>query len=933
MVAPAVRVVPGMGVQDLGDAVRTSLGRVSVSTTAPSAAPWVVPAAGGIPEQKDAAMGAALVRIVLGNCIGDVSAAAAGATRVVVAAAPAPLVAQAAVEPVVPRLGEEVLSTPRMTLAPMTPVTTWQTTSDKAADEYIPAPVTVITPGANRVSPVAAAIALETPVAADTTILAEATTDTPIAPVRPVLQDTDIDYEVHDINADAHALPIEGSRVSPVAAFASAAEAAVEKTVDIVQETAAAIVTGGYNIMDSIGASIGFGEGPAAIETNAHEPADETVASVDDVVETLRSAPDQIPHEPEVITAEPVMVFSDDVYPTYGETGYDPTYGDTGYDRSDAMMDSSLNSEIKHEFQTSDPWPQLGEPAGLNAADDFERPVVLEQTDHVAVFPVSADEAIEVHNNSMVEAVEVETIEVVPAGESLVGLTGLVGDATEEIYDATQEVAVVESSDWRVKETARIDDDAPVTLAEAVSRLAFLEEKVVDDHTAHLELAPDSAKEDIAGKDSSSQAECEVEAVEAHHEESGPNSGYFGFVETAVSAAVAMVEEVGTAASAAVGMAEEAIHDAFVHSPEKAMQEPGVTMVASDEPSMVAESTLSSPERTATLLDAAAVETAADHEAPGLSAEPTDRVPRLDLEAVVDMAMEAAHDQLAPAPFAEAETYDTAVVEVTETAEGRVTEATFEHVEVTESAEGRVTEAILEHVEITESADGQRTDVILERVEIEHGISDLAAAPFAVGASTAMEDVIEAVSQLAPAPALEASSIPLSARASSAGEAAGEQSTVEETHWQSCEPADEDPSARARGGSGESHEASIISDEGSAHGATACTADSSVETGEFGAAVPATSSVKELSVKEESEPTEGGEVRESATTRGAKAGLLAGGAVGAALGVVPALFTFGLSIPITAAVVGGMGSVMGAAGGGAVSLLKGETERSEPDAE
>merc|ERR1711920_158202 len=63
-------------------------------------------------------------------------------------------------------------------------------------------------------------------------------------------------------------------------------------------------------------------------------------------------------------------------------------------------------------------------------------------------------------------------------------------------------------------------------------------------------------------------------------------------------------------------------------------------------------------------------------------------------------------------------------------------------------------------------------------------------------------------------------------------------------------------------------------------------------------------------------------------TAGAAGGAVCGGAAGALIGVVPALFTFGLSIPIGAIVGGGTGlfiggaagTSLGFAGGGAVGL-------------
>jgi len=53
------------------------------------------------------------------------------------------------------------------------------------------------------------------------------------------------------------------------------------------------------------------------------------------------------------------------------------------------------------------------------------------------------------------------------------------------------------------------------------------------------------------------------------------------------------------------------------------------------------------------------------------------------------------------------------------------------------------------------------------------------------------------------------------------------------------------------------------------------------------------------------------------------AGLVAGGAVGAAIGVVPAVFTFGLSIPIGAVMGGGAGLCVGTAAGGTAGFISG----------
>lgn len=58
---------------------------------------------------------------------------------------------------------------------------------------------------------------------------------------------------------------------------------------------------------------------------------------------------------------------------------------------------------------------------------------------------------------------------------------------------------------------------------------------------------------------------------------------------------------------------------------------------------------------------------------------------------------------------------------------------------------------------------------------------------------------------------------------------------------------------------------------------------------------------------------------------GGAAGFAAGGFMGAAVGVVPALFTFGLSIPIGAAIGSGAGLCAGTAVGGFVGLVGGGT--------
>merc|ERR550534_1393663 len=56
---------------------------------------------------------------------------------------------------------------------------------------------------------------------------------------------------------------------------------------------------------------------------------------------------------------------------------------------------------------------------------------------------------------------------------------------------------------------------------------------------------------------------------------------------------------------------------------------------------------------------------------------------------------------------------------------------------------------------------------------------------------------------------------------------------------------------------------------------------------------------------------------------GGVAGLTGGGAIGAACGIVPAIFTFGLSIPIGAAIGAGTGLVVGTAVGGTAGLVGG----------
>lgn len=58
-------------------------------------------------------------------------------------------------------------------------------------------------------------------------------------------------------------------------------------------------------------------------------------------------------------------------------------------------------------------------------------------------------------------------------------------------------------------------------------------------------------------------------------------------------------------------------------------------------------------------------------------------------------------------------------------------------------------------------------------------------------------------------------------------------------------------------------------------------------------------------------------------TAGAAGGALAGGASGALLGLIPALFTFGLSIPAGAAVGGGVGLCAGGAAGASTGFVGG----------
>merc|ERR1712113_1199502 len=52
-------------------------------------------------------------------------------------------------------------------------------------------------------------------------------------------------------------------------------------------------------------------------------------------------------------------------------------------------------------------------------------------------------------------------------------------------------------------------------------------------------------------------------------------------------------------------------------------------------------------------------------------------------------------------------------------------------------------------------------------------------------------------------------------------------------------------------------------------------------------------------------------------------GAVSGGLVGAALGLVPAVFTFGLSIPVGAALGGGTGLCIGSAVGGTAGFVGG----------
>merc|ERR1712061_96986 len=52
-------------------------------------------------------------------------------------------------------------------------------------------------------------------------------------------------------------------------------------------------------------------------------------------------------------------------------------------------------------------------------------------------------------------------------------------------------------------------------------------------------------------------------------------------------------------------------------------------------------------------------------------------------------------------------------------------------------------------------------------------------------------------------------------------------------------------------------------------------------------------------------------------------GMTAGAGIGAAIGVVPAIFTFGLSVPIGAFMGGAIGLVTGTAAGGSAGLVGG----------
>mmetsp|Transcript_114078 Transcript_114078/g.368529 ORF Transcript_114078/g.368529 Transcript_114078/m.368529 type:complete len:99 (+) Transcript_114078:254-550(+) len=56
---------------------------------------------------------------------------------------------------------------------------------------------------------------------------------------------------------------------------------------------------------------------------------------------------------------------------------------------------------------------------------------------------------------------------------------------------------------------------------------------------------------------------------------------------------------------------------------------------------------------------------------------------------------------------------------------------------------------------------------------------------------------------------------------------------------------------------------------------------------------------------------------------GGATGLVSGGVLGAAVGVLPAVFTFGLSIPVCAALGSGAGLCMGSAVGGTAGLVGG----------
>lgn len=59
------------------------------------------------------------------------------------------------------------------------------------------------------------------------------------------------------------------------------------------------------------------------------------------------------------------------------------------------------------------------------------------------------------------------------------------------------------------------------------------------------------------------------------------------------------------------------------------------------------------------------------------------------------------------------------------------------------------------------------------------------------------------------------------------------------------------------------------------------------------------------------------------STGGGALGLIAGGSFGAAVGLIPAIFTFGVSVPLGAAVGGTCGLLTGAAAGGTAGLVSG----------